>query len=308
MSREPTTFWEHVYNLRVRGRIPRVWKASDLRRFLEEPGDPAFSPNTITAYPFNSSVSLEGHGIGDFVKKGAVPRAWRVGRGQFRLVEDPADDVPIQGAERRRAMHRAAELRARRIPANGRPGAAPASAPVRSGSISEPLPSSASPYPSFSVALNPMERRDLASLSTDDKAVSIVRKHLVDRFGDRVQIEEDRDGVDLSISIDGRRERIEVKGTDSPTLAWQQLKVSSQRSHDALTSGAALMYRVVDVSGLTPRIYVLTHGRHFILAPEPRWTVQRVPPKDDRYPLRGEPYRYDLPYAPVAADDWEIRP
>lgn len=40
---------------------------------------------------------------------------------------------------------------------------------------------------------------------------------------------------------------------------------------------------------------------------EPRWAVKPVPPEDYRYPLRGKPYRYDRPYDPVAADEWEIR-
>ena len=126
--------------------------------------------------------------------------------------------------------------------------------------------------------------------------------------GRRAEIEEDRDGADLTVSVDGRRERIEVKGTESSTLDWHKLKVSSQRSHDALTRGGASIYRVVDVSGPNPRIYVLTHGRHFNLEHEPRWAVKRVPPQDGRYPLRGEPYRYDLPHEPVAADDWAIQP
>ena len=67
------------------------------------------------------------------------------------------------------------------------------------------------------------------------------------------------------------------------------------------------MYRVVDVDGEEPRICILTYGQHFTLEPEPRWAVKRVPLEDDRYPLRGEPYRYDLPYEPVAQDDWEVR-
>ena len=89
-----------------------------------------------------------------------------------------------------------------------------------------------------------------------------------------------------------------MKGTESPTIAWQQLKVSSQKSHDALENRDASMYRVVHVNGPCPRIYILAYGRDFTLEPEPRWAVKRVPPKDDRYPLRGEPYRYELPYDP----------
>lgn len=121
-------------------------------------------------------------------------------------------------------------------------------------------------------------------------------------------VEQNRDGADLKISVDGRIERVVVKGTESPTLDWRELKVSSRESHDALISGDALMYRVVDVSGPNPRIYVLTYGRHFTLEPEPRWAIKHVPPRDDRYPLRGEPYRFDLPHEPVAGDDWAIQP
>ena len=170
------------------------------------------------------------------------------------------------------------------------------------------MPESSNRYPSFSIALEPAQRQELASLSTADKAVSIVRTYLRERFGHRAAIEEDKDGVDLRISIDGRRERVEIKGTESPTLDWHKLRVSSRKSHDALTSGDATIYRVVDVSGPTPRIYVLTHGQHFTLEPEPRWAVKRVTTADDRYSLRGEPYRYELPHEPVASDDWELRP
>lgn len=240
--------------------------------------------------------------------KGAAPKVWRVGRGQFRLVADPADDLPTQDAERRRALGRAAELRPRESRTSSRQDEGYASAPARSGSQFDPVPVTSGRYPSFAVALNPTERRDLASLSKADKAESIVRKHLSDRYGRRAEIEKDRDGADLKISVDGRIERVVVMGTESPTLDWHELKVSSRESHDALISGDALMYRVVDVSGPNPRIYVLTYGRHFTLEPEPRWAIKHVPPRDDRYPLRGEPYRFDLPHEPVAGDDWAIQP
>ena len=74
-----------------------------------------------------------------------------------------------------------------------------------------------------------------------------------------------------------------------------------------LESGDTSMYRVVDGDGANPRIYMLTHGQHFTLEPEPRWAVKRVPPKDERYPLRGEPYRYERPYEPVAEGEWEAQ-
>ena len=142
-------------------------------------------------------------------------------------------------------------------------------------------------------------------LSTENKALEIVCKHLRSEYGDQVEIELDRYGADLRVSVNGRIERIEVKGTESSTLAWPQLKVSSQKSHDALVSGDASIYRVVEVSSTNPRIYFLTHGEHFTLEPEPRWAVKRVPQGNSRYPLRGEPYRYDRPFDPVAEDEWE---
>ena len=308
MSERRSTFWEHVYDLRDRDLIPRVWRTGDLRPFLAGPGSAEFALTTINVCPFNSSVSTEGGKIGDFVARGAAPKVWRVGRGQFRLIADPGDDGQTQESERHRAMDRADQLRQRIKVASGRRGTAIISPHGQSTSQIDALPESTSRYPSFSVALSPTQRQDLAGLGTAEKAVSIVRKHLSDRHGRGAVIEEDRDGADLRVSIDGRCERIEVKGTESSTLDWHKLKVSSQRSHDALTRGGASIYRVVDVSGPNPRIYVLTHGRHFNLEHEPRWAVKRVPPDDGRYPLRGEPYRYDLPHEPVAADDWAIRP
>ena len=34
---------------------------------------------------------------------------------------------------------------------------------------------------------------------------------------------------------------------------------------------------------------------------------ERLPRKIGRYPLRGKPYRYDLPCDSVAVRDWEVR-
>lgn len=35
--------------------------------------------------------------------------------------------------------------------------------------------------------------------------------------------------------------------------------------------------------------------------------VRRVVAEDERYPLRGRPYRYDRPYDAVGAEDWGTR-
>ena len=104
------TFWDEVYRLREEGLIKLVWKRSDIRPHLI--GE--FSENTIGAYPANSSISLRHHGIGDYVKKGGAPKAWRVGSprsGNYKLVVDPGDDKTTQQEQRANALARAEELR-----------------------------------------------------------------------------------------------------------------------------------------------------------------------------------------------------
>ncbi len=309
MEPSPATFWEHVYDLRKRGLIPRVWKTGQLGRFLERPEGP-YAPGTVRTDPFNYSISLEGDRIGFFVMKGEAPKAWRVGRGQFQLISDPEDDMSTRESELSLAIERADELRSKKRPRTYRQKEAAPSVlddPGQPTARTEPAPSFPDPYPSIPVTLTSSERQALAGHSMERRALYIVHKHLRDRYGGRARIEEDQEGADLKVSIGDKTERIDVKGTESPTIAWQQLKVSSQESHDVLKSGGASMYRVVDLGGANPRIYVLTYGRHFTLEPEPRWAVKLIEPKDDRYPLRGEPYRYDLPYDPVAVDEWEVR-
>ena len=310
-------FWQHVCYLRQQGLVNRVWKSGDLSGYLEG----SFAATTITSDPYNYSIGREDDGIGYFVKKkDEALKAWRVGRGQFQLIRDPEDDVETQNAEMERAFERAEQLRAGKKRSIARHTEAPVPPPrpdrtdpqtgaaLGSSHPSGHSTSASDRYPSVPITLTESERQTVAAFrTTERKALFIVLKHLVDEYGDQATIEEDRDGADLKVSARGKSERIEVKGTESPTIAWQQLKVSSQKSYDALENRDASMYRVVDVNGPRPRIYILTYGRDFTLEPEPRWTVKRVPPKDDRYPLRGEPYRYELPYDPVAADDWEVR-
>ena len=246
--------------------------------------------------------------MGYFVKDGSPPKVWRVGRGLYRLIADPDDDAATQEAETTRAKNLAEELRSRNGRRGDQPREAPAASPnrlARPGPETQSVSGSPELYPSIPVTLTPSERQALAGRVAEQKAMYIVNKHLKDKYGSQAEIEEDRGGADLRVSVDGKTERIEVKGTESSTLAWPELEVSSRKAHDALESGDTSMYRVVDVSGANPRIYVLAHGRHFTLEPETRWAVKRVPLGDDRYPLRGQPYRYERPYDPVAEDEWE---
>lgn len=296
-----STFWEAVYALREQGLIPRDWRVGDLRGRLAG----AFKAGTITVNPFNSSVSKDGDGMGDFVKKGSAPKAWRVGRGLFRLVADPEDDEETQEAEAAGAAQRADELRS----VHNRPGQAVAESMAAYNLPSraeQPTPES-SRYPSVSVDLTDAERQAMDGLSTERKAVYIVRSYLADEHVGLAKVEEGP-GAYLKVEVDGQTEQIEVQGTDASTIAWGQLQVLGSKSHDMLLEEEAVMYRVVDVNGASPRIYMLKHGQHFTLEPQPTWAVKQVPPEDAHYPLRGEPYRYDRPYDAVAMDEWETRP
>ncbi|MDE2822062.1 MAG: hypothetical protein OXK79_00980 [Chloroflexota bacterium] len=315
---EDRTFWECVYDARFDGLIPSVWRKRELIELLTPPLG-RFSPNTVNTLPSNESISLEGNEIGFFVKGGTEPKAWRVGRGKFRLVVDPEDDADQQSRHRELAKKRADELRAQvRRPAGQRTRVAA----LQSSRLGQPgfhtstesnalLTDSrrvraSGQYNPVSVALDATDLQEMEGLRTEQKALYIVEKHIRSEHGERVEIEEDRDGADLRISVGGQTvKRIEVKGTRSQDLAWQKLKVSSQKSHDALKSGDVEMYRVVDVDGEHPSIYVLMYGHDFTLEPEPRWAVKQTTPEHDRYPLRGRPYRYDQPYDPVAQDEWE---
>ena len=93
------SFWDDIYNLREQGLIPPVWTRADIRPHLLG----AYTPNSISAIPSNASMTRDGKAIGDYVKHGRGAQAWRIGPGEFRLVTDPADDLPTQDAERRRA-------------------------------------------------------------------------------------------------------------------------------------------------------------------------------------------------------------
>ena len=145
-----------------------------------------------------------------------------------------------------------------------------------------------------------------SDLSVEKKAEHIVRLFLK-KAG--AQVEDDRDGVDLKVSTNVETTRIEVKGTKDKGIAWSKLKVSSRKSYEALKSGNAEMYRVVDVESRNPKIYVLEHGRDFCMEPEPRWSVRPANLRDqDRYPLRGTQYRYERPSDPtIPLEDWEVK-
>ena len=94
------SFWDEVYKLREQGQIPRVWTRKCLRPHLLGP----YTPNSINTIPSNQSITKDGKEIGNYVKHGLYPKAWRVGHGEFQLVVDPDDDAATQGKELRRAQ------------------------------------------------------------------------------------------------------------------------------------------------------------------------------------------------------------
>ena len=93
------SFWDEVYKLREQGQIPRVWTRQCLRPHLLGP----YTPNSINTIPSNQSITKDGKEIGNYVKHGRDPKAWRVGHGEFQLVVDPDDDEATQENERLRA-------------------------------------------------------------------------------------------------------------------------------------------------------------------------------------------------------------
>ena len=79
------TFWESVRDLCRKGRIPRRWRAADIRPRLNR----QFSANTIRTVPANQSISRDGKEKGNYVLRGAEPMAFRLGDGLFELIDDP---------------------------------------------------------------------------------------------------------------------------------------------------------------------------------------------------------------------------
>ena len=154
------------------------------------------------------------------------------------------------------------------------------------------------------VCLTESEKRSIRGLITEKKALFVAGKYLRCKYGRDVVIEQAHNGADLGVSFGGQKEIIEVKGTTNFGIAWSQLKVSSRKSFQVLKSGTARLYRVVDLDSAKPRIYILEYGTHYDLISERRWAVKATSRAAKRYPLRGAPYRYDLPYDAVAEHVW----
>jgi hypothetical protein len=81
------TFWESVRNLRKGGRIPLQWCVADILPHLKR----QFRPNTIRTVPANQSISRDGKESGNYVLRGAKPKAFRLGDGMYELIDDPGN-------------------------------------------------------------------------------------------------------------------------------------------------------------------------------------------------------------------------
>lgn len=85
-----------------------------------------------------------------------------------------------------------------------------------------------------------------------------------------------RAGADMALVVGPDCTQYEVKGTAGKGIAWQKLKVSSQASHDLLTSRGAAVLRVTEVYSNEPVVYELRCGVDFRLEPEARWCVKPI--------------------------------
>ena len=82
-------------------------------------------------------------------------------------------------------------------------------------------------------------------------------------------------GVDLVLFSKGKKINYEVKGTQDDKIAFGKLKVSSQKSHDALVAGMELI-RVTNLRAQEMKIHFLKHGEDFRLEAEPRWAIKPI--------------------------------
>ena len=97
------SFWDHVNRLRASRKIPRRWKRTHLRPYLEQPRG-QYARSSIDTIPSNESISGDGVQRGDSVKRGREPKAWRLGYGEFELIADPCDDEITQDANKGMAL------------------------------------------------------------------------------------------------------------------------------------------------------------------------------------------------------------
>ena len=93
-SMRDLSFDDYVRKFRTDGKLPRIWKTSDIRPLLKG----IFSDNTIGVYPNNFSCTPDGLNKGDAIKRGLKPKYYRLGKSTFILIEEYESDFIPQSA------------------------------------------------------------------------------------------------------------------------------------------------------------------------------------------------------------------
>ena len=116
----------------------------------------------------------------------------------------------------------------------------------------------------------------VSKMPCENAAVEICKIHFR-RTDPSAHFSSPGNGADLRVRRgSGLELDLEVKGTESLGIAWAQLKVSSQQSHDRLAKGMPI-YRVTGVRARAVKIFILRYGIDFEMSHEPRWRVH--PPR-----------------------------
>ncbi len=110
--------------------------------------------------------------------------------------------------------------------------------------------------------------------AVDRRAIALARIYLARRHPGCEHITA-LAGVDLTVRLCETTFSYEVKGSRGTGIAPPKLKVSSQRCHDSLVAGTPML-RIAGVFDRTPIVYIMQHGRDFVLRPEPRWSLHLV--------------------------------
>lgn len=122
------------------------------------------------------------------------------------------------------------------------------------------------------VSLDAEELRQIGQMPCAEAALLVCRPYLR-RVRPGVTFVAPSKNADLRVQVPGELDfDIEVKGTEKTGVAWGQLKVSSQQSHDLLVGGM-LLYRVTGIRSNPVTIFILRRGIDFEMSPEPRWSV-----------------------------------
>lgn len=106
-------------------------------------------------------------------------------------------------------------------------------------------------------------------------AVQVVKLYFLQKDPACTFIVGKRNQPDLIVTSRGKATEYEVKGTQSESLKFNQLKVSGNYSYKKLINGMELI-RVTNLRKTNMKIYFLKYGVHFSMKPEPRWAIKEI--------------------------------